>query len=628
LRAQHAQTRELVRQAENAAGAQGRVAQLESERLGLENSLSRAEQAATDRKHLTNRRKDLTREIKRLREITGALERKTRDLEMRADGAERAAELEASGRELSEQAAHLRAEIARDEKMRVEVKGGLCPILSERCLNIGEGQTLEGYFKDHLAANRAQLVTVQAEVARVDQQTRAAREAGMACVQLERERAQLAAELEQLRTREQLLAAIEGELAALPADDRALDELRSMMIGVDADLIRAREAMLRYAELEPSRQRLREIEEEGKRKKEDRAELAAAASAVESLEKDMTETEASLRALKDPRTRLHVTRAEAGREAALQREVQGAREASGALLRQRDELAVQLERFNEFDERWATTLVRRDETSGAYRLYLESASLAATVGAREQEVERASGETVRAAQEAEAAHLAHTESAATYDRTAHVSERDALALAREAAANTAAKLEHAGESAEKLAAEIERLDTVRSQWQEEIRAQERLKRLDEATEFMRDILKKAGPEVTKSYVAHISVEANGFFREITGDATRTLRWSSDYEIILEEDGYERSFVNLSGGEQMVAALSVRLALLKQLSDIRIAFFDEPTVNMDAERRENLARQIGQVRHFNQLFVISHDDTFEEAVDHVLILTNEHEAATA
>jgi len=51
------------------------------------------------------------------------------------------------------------------------------------------------------------------------------------------------------------------------------------------------------------------------------------------------------------------------------------------------------------------------------------------------------------------------------------------------------------------------------------------------------------------------------------------------------------------------------------------------VNMDAERRENLARQIGQVRHFNQLFVISHDDTFEEAVDHVLVLTNEHEAAT-
>ena len=63
--------------------------------------------------------------------------------------------------------------------------------------------------------------------------------------------------------------------------------------------------------------------------------------------------------------------------------------------------------------------------------------------------------------------------------------------------------------------------------------------------------------------------------------------------MLEEGGHERSFINLSGGEQMVAALSVRLALLKQLSDIRVAFFDEPTVNMDAERRERLAQQSGR-----------------------------------
>jgi exonuclease SbcC len=157
-----------------------------------------------------------------------------------------------------------------------------------------------------------------------------------------------------------------------------------------------------------------------------------------------------------------------------------------------------------------------------------------------------------------------------------------------------------------------------------VRGQQKLKRLDEATEFMRETLKKAGPEVTKSYVAHISVEANQLFREITGEAGRTLRWTSDYEIVVEEGGYERSFVNLSGGEQVAAALAVRLALLKQLSDIRVAFFDEPTVNMDAERRENLARQIGQVTHFDQLFVISHDDTFEETVDHVLVLSRREE----
>jgi len=70
---------------------------------------------------------------------------------------------------------------------------------------------------------------------------------------------------------------------------------------------------------------------------------------------------------------------------------------------------------------------------------------------------------------------------------------------------------------------------------------------------------------------------------------------------------------------MAAALSVRLALLKQLTDIRIAFFDEPTANMDAERRENLAMQISRISNFDQLFVISHDETFDNFVDHVIAL---------
>jgi exonuclease SbcC len=97
----------------------------------------------------------------------------------------------------------------------------------------------------------------------------------------------------------------------------------------------------------------------------------------------------------------------------------------------------------------------------------------------------------------------------------------------------------------------------------------------------------------------------------------TLRWDTGYEIILEENGHDRPFASLSGGEQMAAALAVRLALLKELSEIRIAFFDEPTANMDEERRHNLAEQIGRVKDFDQLFVVSHDDTFEGFTDRVI-----------
>ncbi len=70
---------------------------------------------------------------------------------------------------------------------------------------------------------------------------------------------------------------------------------------------------------------------------------------------------------------------------------------------------------------------------------------------------------------------------------------------------------------------------------------------------------------------------------------------------------------------MSAALAVRLALLKKLSTLNIAFFDEPTQNMDVLRRTNLAEQIRRVRGFDQLFVISHDDTFEQGLDSLVRL---------
>ena len=139
----------------------------------------------------------------------------------------------------------------------------------------------------------------------------------------------------------------------------------------------------------------------------------------------------------------------------------------------------------------------------------------------------------------------------------------------------------------------------------------------EATAFIRDTLKEAAPRVARNYVYHVSIEANQMFREIMGDGSRSLKWAEDYAVVLEEDGYERPFASLSGGEQMAAALSIRLGLLKQLTDIRIAFFDEPTTNMDLERRENLAQQISRITNFDQLFVISHDETFDNFVDNVI-----------
>ena len=138
-------------------------------------------------------------------------------------------------------------------------------------------------------------------------------------------------------------------------------------------------------------------------------------------------------------------------------------------------------------------------------------------------------------------------------------------------------------------------------------------------EQFRKLIKEAAPHVLKAMMTDISIEANRIFGEIMGDRSAQLSWQTDYEIVLHRQGVNRTFAQLSGGEQMSAALAVRLALLKKLSTLNIAFFDEPTQNMDVLRRANLAEQIRRVRGFDQLFVISHDDTFEQGLDSLIRL---------
>ncbi|HZI19454.1 MAG TPA: hypothetical protein VEY09_12760, partial [Pyrinomonadaceae bacterium] len=622
LRKGHAEITRRVRSAEGFAGAAARAEQLEGERMEAETGLSRLEKSLTAREHLSKQRADLAREVERLRRSVTALERETRELARAAEAAGRLAALEDRDRDLSAQAADLRAAISRDERASQKARGGFCPILHENCKNLAEsGRTFEDYFGEQLKAGRVQLSAVERELAGVSRDLRAAREAAVSAGRLDAARARLSEERALLSEREAALVQVEERLSEhSSASPAQREEMQSRMFGIDAVLRQAREEAMRYAEIEPLLSRQKEIADEGRARRDEREQLAAAAAAEEALTRDAAGVERRLRELNDPRGRASVLAAEAARADALRREEAAAREALSAMEKQRAELDSELARFSALDAAWAEAAASRDRSAAGYREHLESASLAATLPERERAAREAEEALAARAREAEEARREHESALASYDRERHDAERLALTLARERAATAAAQLESARDREQALAAEVTRLDEVRESLREEFRAKERLEELNETTDFIRDTLRKAGPLVTESYLYNISIDANQLFREITGEGGRALRWTRDYDIVLEEGGHDRPFVNLSGGEQMVAALSVRLALLKQLSDIRVAFFDEPTVNMDAERRERLAQQIGQVRDFDQLFVISHDDTFEEAVDHVVAVT--------
>ncbi|MEP0917983.1 SMC family ATPase [Leptolyngbya sp. DQ-M1] len=170
-----------------------------------------------------------------------------------------------------------------------------------------------------------------------------------------------------------------------------------------------------------------------------------------------------------------------------------------------------------------------------------------------------------------------------------------------------------------------RLSRLQAIQQKRTEAQAQLKQKQKTERFIkfaRKSYKEAAPRITERYVQTISHEADRLFRELLNRPNVALQWTRDYEIMVQEGAHSRRFINLSGGEQMCAALAVRLALLKVLADIDIAFFDEPTTNMDRPRRESLAEAIGNIKSFRQLFVISHDDTFEKVTENVILVERE------
>jgi exonuclease SbcC len=379
----------------------------------------------------------------------------------------------------------------------------------------------------------------------------------------------------------------------------------------------AREAEKFLGGLEAYRQREWEIREEGIRLKTEQDALKSRIENLPQLGKQIAETESRLKALDNPKGRILAFEREAKRETEFRENLSKIEANLARLETEKSGFGERVSKFEALEAKWKRHSDERDRTGAAHREFLINEALAKTLVARETEFAKATEKATQLKTELEKAFAEFDAASQTYDRERHLSVKASLLEAEKRLAETGATFEAAKRRESDLSAELQRLKEIRVTMQAEFQEKERLEKIGEATDFIRETLKEAAPRVARNYVYHVSLEANQMYREITGNAERTLKWTEDYGIVLEENGYDRPFVNLSGGEQMAAALSVRLALLKQLSDVRLAFFDEPTTNMDAARRENLATQIGNIRHFDQLFVISHDDTFEGYVDNVI-----------
>jgi exonuclease SbcC len=141
--------------------------------------------------------------------------------------------------------------------------------------------------------------------------------------------------------------------------------------------------------------------------------------------------------------------------------------------------------------------------------------------------------------------------------------------------------------------------------------------LNNKYKLYRTIFNNLPKELSKQIRKYISMFASNLYRKISNENVR-IEILDDYEVILVdciEQSKQKTLSQLSGGEQMSVAIAIRLAMLKQITNVRFYFMDEPTVNLDTERRTMVGEVVKDIsQELRQLFVISHDDTFEAITD--------------
>ncbi|HXG93990.1 MAG TPA: SMC family ATPase [Blastocatellia bacterium] len=617
LRSEYSSITKQIDEAEKLKEIAERVPALEDARRALEQELS---EARVQLERISERKKELNRTKEAIAKLSAEIKTIENEINAAADDEKLAAllpQLELEDERLMEEIAHLRASIEREKKILAQIKGGLCPLLAEPCLNMKEGQSLDQYFKAQVGNESERLTTL--ELSRKESQRRLAeaKAAMKKASSISAQRVHHERYVQELDIERKNAARLEGEVASASVTEKSVRSLSERLKLIEGELRDAQAARSKYEKLDLLRDRQAQLKNEGSEKKKASEDIKSRLAALGTLNDELSDVEQRLAALEDPRGRARALKRELEKEPEVRRALEDMERRERAVAEVIKNLMAQLEVFSHLDHQLAIERERRAASEKDHRVYIENQPIAAMLDARETELAALERELEENRSQRESVETELQTARAEYDEQQHNSLKVRLEELTNQVVRIESELKTANTRLSELENEIERLVAIRRRMAELNSHRERCQQLLEVSDFIRDLLRKAGPYITEAHLQSISIEANQLFREIAGNPMVSLRWDTGYEIILEEDGHERPFASLSGGEQMAAALAVRLALLKELSDLRIAFFDEPTTNMDEERRRNLAQQIGRIKDFDQLFVISHDDAFEGFTDQLV-----------
>lgn len=156
----------------------------------------------------------------------------------------------------------------------------------------------------------------------------------------------------------------------------------------------------------------------------------------------------------------------------------------------------------------------------------------------------------------------------------------------------------------------DKLDGYNNKIQELILVTNKLKNKLDKLKFIRSNVKTIPTFMMNNLCARVNKESTRMLSEIM-DEPVLVNMTGDYGISVEIKGSKLEFHQLSDGQKVMTAISIRFAIINALTNnIGFAVLDEPTVNLDENHRTRLAHNISKIR-LGQVFVITHDDSFND-----------------
>jgi len=158
---------------------------------------------------------------------------------------------------------------------------------------------------------------------------------------------------------------------------------------------------------------------------------------------------------------------------------------------------------------------------------------------------------------------------------------------------------------------------------------DRATRMLEIVKKLREFYRAVQEPLRQRHTTVASQYATGILRALieTNEFDRVMI-SPRYDLEISRFGTFESMSRLSGGEQVVAALAVRLGFARALTGSDLLILDEPTTYLDDQRREELIELFYRTTPTNQMIVVTHDEDFERIAHRVIHMKKDEMTMTS